>query len=137
MATVGGDIIEITYNHPVLGTGTFFPKAGEDNTYDIGGPRSDDDANMITGAGEMIDSMKRVRPFFEAVVANDQNSRNDLDVARQLAGSPIPADWTISIINGTVWGLQGKPVGDLQGNISAATFTLKVAGSNVMKKISG
>lgn len=137
MATVGGDIVEITYNHPVLGTGTFFPKAGEDNTYDIGGLRSGDDANMITGAGEMIDQMSRVRPFFECVVANDMNSRGDLDKVRQLAESPVPADWTFSVINGTVWGMQGKPVGDIQGNINQATFTLKVAGSNKAKKISG
>ena len=137
MATVGGDIVEITYNHPVLGTGTFFPKAGEDNTYDIGGLRSGDDTNMITGAGEMIDTMSRVRPFFEAVVANDMNTRADLDKVRQLAESPIPSQWTISVVNGTVWGLSGKPVGDIQGNINQATFTLKVAGSDRMKKISG
>jgi hypothetical protein len=137
MATVGGDIIEITFNHPVIGTGTLFPKAGEDNTHDIGGLRSGDDANMITGAGEMIDTMNRVRPFFEVVVANDMNSREDLDKMVQLAESPIPAEWTFSIVNGTVWGMQGKPVGDLQGNVNQATFTLKVAGSNKCKKISG
>ena len=28
-------------------------------------------------------------------------------------------------------------LGDIQGNVGAATFTLKVSGSNIMKKISG
>lgn len=133
----GGDIIEITFNHPVIGTGVIFPKAGEDNTYDIGGLRSADDANMTTSSGEMIDSISRVRPFFEVVVANDQNSRLDLDKMVLLAESPILAKWTFSVLNGTVYSLQGKPVGDLQGNVTQATFPLKVAGSNKIKKISG
>lgn len=137
MATVGGDIIEVTYNHPVIGTGVIFPKAGEDNTYDVGGLRAADDANMITSSGEMIDQMSRVRPFFEIVVANDQNSRLDIDKMVLLAESPIPAKWTFSIINGAVFSIQGKPVGDLQGNVNQATFTLKIAGSNKAKKISG
>ena len=54
---VGGDITEITYNHPTIGSGVFYPKAAEDNTFDTGGLRSDDDANMIDGAGNMIDKM--------------------------------------------------------------------------------
>jgi hypothetical protein len=53
MAT-GGDIIEITFNHPSIGSGTLFPKAGEDSTYNTGGFRSADDDNMIDGAGNMI-----------------------------------------------------------------------------------
>lgn len=137
MGFVGGDIIEITSKHPTLGTHTFFPKAGEDNTYNIGGPRSDDDANLITGNGQMIDTMKNTRPFFEAVIANDMNNTQDLDMARQLAASPVPSDWQISIINGVTLGFKGKPVGELDGNIGQATFPLKVAGSNVMKKVAG
>jgi hypothetical protein len=41
MAAVGGDILEVTYAHETLGSGTFFPKSGEDSTFDLGGFRGD------------------------------------------------------------------------------------------------
>lgn len=136
MAT-GGDILEVTYNHPTLGTGTFFPKAGEDSTFDQGGFRSDDEANGVDGGGNMIDTMKRVRAFFQVTISNDQNTSRDAERVANLASSPVPADWTISVVNGTVWGMKGKPVGDIQPNVNAATLQLKVAGGGFMTKISG
>lgn len=132
---VGGDIIEVTYNHPTLGSGILKPKAGEDSTYDVGGFRSSDDANMITGSGEMIDQINRVRWSFEVTCANDMNDRQDAEKMVALAGSPVLADWTFTNINGTVYGGKGKPVGDIQFNGNQATFTLKVAGEGKMKKI--
>lgn len=134
---VGGDILEITFNHPTIGTATFYPKSAEDSTFDLGGFRSNDDANMIDGAGNMIDQINRVRWSFESPIAWDMNSREDLSKLNALAGSPVLADWTISHINGTVWGGKGKPVGDVQGNGNAATSTLKISGSGVLKKIVG
>jgi hypothetical protein len=131
---VGGDIKEITYNHPTLGSGSVLPKSGEDSTYDTGGYRSDDDENGIDGGGNMIDIMKQVRPYFEAVVANDMNVDGTLEKMVALAASPVPAQWTISIVNGVTYGMTGKPVGPLQGEISKATFKLKVAGGGKMKK---
>jgi hypothetical protein len=135
---VGGDIIELTYNHPVLGTGTLFPKAAEDGTFDPGGFRSNDDDNMIDGGGNMIDQINRVRWSFEhGAIAWDMNVNDELEKVRQLAASPTKADWTITHINGTVYGGKGKPVGDIKGNSNAATFSLKIAGDGVLKKIVG
>lgn len=136
MAT-GGDITEITYNHPTLGTGTFYPKSNEDSTFDEGGIRSQDDMNMVAGNGEMIDSLTRSRWSFEAKLAWDMNTREDLLKLRTLAASPVLADWTITSINGTVWGGKGKPVGDLKGAGKEATLPLKLSGSGVLKKIVG
>lgn len=132
---VGGDIIEVTYNHETLGSGTFFPKAAEDSTYDLGGFRANDDANMIDGGGNMIDQLNRVRPFFEVVLSWDRNIKQELEKLSSLAASPILADWDITHIDGSVYRLRGKPVGDVQGNANAATTTLKVAGGGTMKKI--
>lgn len=134
---VGGDIIEITFNHPTVGSGVIFPKAGEDSTFDTGGFRSNDDANMVAGNGEMIDQMNRVRWSLEATIAWDMNVRGDLEKLVELAESPVEAEWTITHINGTVYGGTGKPVGDMQGNGNAATFTLKISGGNKLKKIVG
>lgn len=132
---VGGDIRELTYQHPTLGSGVIFAKAAEDSTFDLGGFRSNDDANMVDGGGNMIDQINQVRWSVETTVSWDMNNRDELSKLVELAGSPVQADWTISHINGTVYGGKGKPVGDLQGNGNAATFTLKVSGGGALKKI--
>ena len=134
---VGGDIIEVTYNHPTLGTGTFFPKAGEDSTFDLGGFRSNDEANGVTGSGQTIRQINNVRWSFEVACANDMNIAGELEKINDLSASPVEADWTVSHINGAIYKGKGSPVGDVQANGNAATFTLKVSGGGKMKKISG
>jgi len=133
MASNGGDILEVRYSNPDLGDGVFYPKANEGNTLDLGGYRTGDDANMISGDGQPIYQTNLQRGFFEMVVANDMNERNDAFVASQLAASSKETNWTISHINGTVWGVTGKPVGDIQPDTNAATFTLKVSGGIITK----
>lgn len=134
MAT-GGDIIEITYNHPTIGSGTIFAKSNEDSTFNLGGFRSNDDNNMIDGAGNMIDQINRTRWSLETTVSWDMNEREELQKVNDMAGSPEQADWTFSHVNGTVHSGKGKPVGDLEGNGNAATFTLKISGGGVLRKI--
>jgi hypothetical protein len=132
----GGDLLEISYKHLTLGEGTWFPKSTEDGTVDPGGYRSNDDANMITGDGQMIDQMNRIRWSFEGVVGWDMATNDELNQARSLASSPILADWTITHINGTVWAGKGKPVGDIQGNTNTAQMSVKISGGGQLTKIS-
>lgn len=132
----GGDILEISYKHPVVGAGTWFPKSSEDGTVDPGGYRAADDANMVTGDGQMIDQINRVRWSFEGVVTWDMSTVDELNQARLLAASPILADWTITHINGTVWGGKGKPVGDINGNTNTAQMSIKLSGGGLLTKIS-
>jgi hypothetical protein len=134
---VGGDIIEITYNHSTLGSGVIFAKAAEDSTFDLGGFTSADDAAMVDGGGNMIDQINQKRWKFSVTVSWDMNSADELGKIHQLSQSPVQADWTISSINGTVWGGKGKPVGDYEGNGNAATFPLLISGGGKLKKISG
>lgn len=133
---VGGDILEITYNHPTLGSGVLYPKAGEDNTYFPGGIVTQSDENMIDGGGNPIWQKNRRRAYFVAVVANDQNNGQELEKMIALTASPVPADWTITNINGTVYGMSGMPVDTFEGNLNQATFSLRVEGPT-MKKIAG
>ncbi len=135
MGAIGGDILEITFNHATLGSGTIYPKSGEYSTIDLGGFRSNDDANMIDGSGNMIDQINRVRWGVETTVAWDNNVALELEQLVALAASPVHADWTITHISGTVWGGKGKPVGDLKGAGNGGTFPLKLAGGNELKKI--
>lgn len=135
MAFTGGDIIEITFNHPTIGTGRFSPKSGEDSTFDLGGFRSADDANMVTGNGETIRQLNRVRWSAEFTVANDDIVRLDAQKAVQLAANPVEAVWTIACVNGQNYKGKGSPVGDIQPNMNAATFTLKISGGGTLELI--
>lgn len=137
MPSVGGDITELSFSHPTLGQVVLFPKANEDSTFDLGGFRTNDDANSITGSGDMIKQLNRARWGFETTVAGDMNTRTDLEKLNQLSGNPVDATWTISHVNGTVYKGSGTVVGDVQLNGNTATIKLKVAGSGVLKKIAG
>ncbi len=130
---VHGDIQEVTFNHPTLGSGVFFPKAAEGNTFDPGGLRNSDDANSITGGGSLMIQKNRVRGFFEIMIENDMNVRNDAIVLKELSASPLPADWTVTHINGTVWAGSGVPVGDITPDMNAGTMTLKVVSKEFVK----
>lgn len=132
---VGGDIVQVTYQHPTVGTGSIFPKAGESSTLMLGGFQSDDSEDGIDGSGQMIDKMTRKRSGFEIVAAWDNNERQELEKVVLLAQSPVPATWNVTCVSGAVYKGTGKPVGDLKGAMDAATFPLKVAGGGTFKKI--
>lgn len=130
----GGDIFEITYNHPIVGGGVLYPKSGEDNTFDLGGFNSADDAAMIDGGGNMIDQITRKRWKVGVTIANDMNTRLELQKIEAMAESPLQADWTITHANGTVYVGTGKPVGDKELNVNASTFSLTISGGGKLKK---
>jgi len=133
MASIGGDILEIRFQHPTLGSGVFYPKSNEGNTKDLGGIRAGDDVNMVSGDGQAIWQLNRQRGSWEIVCAYDMNTREDVKKASQLAGDPVDATWTVSHINGTIWACTGRPVGDIQPDTNAATVTIKVAGTEWTK----
>lgn len=131
----GGDLTEITWNHPTLGSGSIYPKSGESSTYDPGGFRSADDANMIDGAGQMIDQISRVRWSMETTIAVEMIDDNTMQNLANLAGSPQEADWTFANANGTVFKGKGKPVGDIQPDGLNSTMTLKVSGGGTLQRL--
>lgn len=134
MAYNGGDIIEISYNHPTVGSGVLSPKAAEDNEYDIGGIRTNDDDQMITSKGEAIYSMNNKRWSASAVVASDMNIRQEYEKMVAMNSSIDEATWTFLHINGTVYKGKGKVVGDLKLNVNKSTFSFKVAGGNLFEQ---
>jgi hypothetical protein len=127
MAAVGGDIIEVTYNHPTLGTGFFKAVVGEANTFQPGGFMNSDEETGLNAQGGLIIDKTRTRAFFEIVVESDLNVDEDLIRAKALAENTAPANWSISIVNGTIWSGSGVPVGAMDADIKASRFTLKVA----------
>jgi len=130
---VHGDITEITYSHPTIGSGVFFPKSAEGNTYDPGGIRNSDDANAIAGDGSLIVTKNRVAGFFEVMIEDDMNVRGDALILAQLAADTVAADYTFSVINGSVFACSGIPVGDINPDVNSGTFTLKIVSGNIEK----
>lgn len=131
---VGGDIIEVTFNHPVLGSGTLYPKAGEASTFDLGGFRGTDEDNGVDGGGSTIRSLSQKRWSFEVPISNDMNIKNELEKISAMAGDPLEATWTITHINGSVYSGTGAPVGDVKLNGLDTLVTLKVAGGAKLEK---
>lgn len=132
---VGGDILEISWNHPTLGSGKFNPKAAEDSVLDLGGFVSSDDANMIDGGGNMIDQINQKRWRLECTAAVDTNIDLTLERLQALQADPQQATWTISHINGSVYAGKGKPVGDLAANWNQTTCKVTLGGGKKLKKI--
>lgn len=137
MSITGGDVFEVTYNHPTLGDGTFFVKSGEDTTFDPGGFRAEDDMAAVAGNGQMIKKLNRMRWSFEGPVAWNMVTTNEIAQLSALSGDPEDAQWTISHINGTVWSGLGTVVGDIPGSGQDATIPVKLSGGGIMEKISG
>lgn len=133
---IGGDILELVCKHPTLGEFRFQAKSNESFTLDPGGLRSNDDANAITGSGDIIDQINRVRWSLEGAVAVDPISGNEIENLPKLAESSELGTWTITHISGTIWKGLGKVVGDLNADTNTAQLTLKVAGSGRLEKIS-
>lgn len=132
---IGGDVLEVVCKHPNLGEFRFQAKSNESFNLDPGGFRSSDDANQITGSGEMIDQINRVRWSLEGPVAVDLLSRNEIDNLPKLAESPVLATWTMTHISGAISKGQGKVVGDLSVDTNTAQMTLKVAGGGKTEKL--
>lgn len=132
---IGGDITEISVKHPTLGEFRFQVKSNESFNLDPGGFRSNDDNNAITGGGEMIDQINRVRWSAEGTVSIDLLSDNEIENLPKLAESPLPGTWTFTHTSGDVRKGLGKPVGDLVVDTNTAQMTLKVSGGGRAEKL--
>lgn len=135
MSVTGGDVFEITYNHPNLGDGSFFIKSGEDTTFDPGGLRTEDEQGAISGNGQMIKKINRNRWSLEGPVVWDMLEQNEIETLSALAANPLDAQFTISHINGTIWRGEGTVVGDIQGSGQDVTIPVKFAGGGVLTKL--
>lgn len=137
MAAIGGDIIEVSVNHPELGSGSFYPKSGEGFTLDPGGFMTDDEDNGIAGDGSAIFKKTRKRWSVEGMVKWDMNGANELVFYRALEESSLESDFTFTSVNGTVWSAKGIPVGGNGGEMGDSTFTAKFSGGGRCIKIVG
>lgn len=131
---VGGDVEQITCNHPDLGDFRFEAKSNESFEIDRGGTRTADDANAVTSSGNSIWQMNKVRWSVEGPIVIDFDAETD-DQIKKLSAHTTPGTWTIQMITGVVWKGNGKPVGDIKPDTNTAQMTLKLSGGGELEKI--
>jgi hypothetical protein len=134
MASVGGDITEITYSNSDAGSGTLQVLAGETNTFDLGGIRNE---VLVTGAGQQVTKKTQAPWMVEVTLDWDSNTREDLEGLNSVAASLNETEWTFTSINGVVYSGKGTIDGDLQGDLSAPTISLSVKGGGKLTKTGG
>ena len=132
MASVGGDITEVTFSNPDAGSGTLQILAGETNTFDLGGIRNE---VLVTGSGQQVTKKTQAPWMVEVTVDWDSNTREDLELLNAVSAATSATDWTFTSINGTVYSGVGTIDGDLQGDLSAPTISLSVKGGGKLAKI--
>lgn len=132
----GGDLLEITCNHPILGDFRFDPKGSEDTEVDFGGYMKQDADDSVTGAGTDIVIMNRKRwSVVSPPLAWEQNP-DTLQTLQSIQSNPEPATFTFTFIDGSVYKGTGHIYGDVKGNKNAATVNpLKFAGGGQLEDI--
>ena len=132
---IGGDVLRISFKHPRLGSGKLSIKSGETSQFDPGGFRTNDDEKGVTADGEAIYEMTNSRWRWEGTVRNDMNNAKDLELLADMAADPEEAQFTITHINGAIYGGYGKPVGNVRADGKAATIPLVLSGGGQLTQV--
>ena len=137
MAYIGGQLTQITYNHPTLGTGTFAPKSSEESMINLGGLRSDSGVTDIAGDGQAIRKMNLHRWMVDTTIAFDSTAmgKSGLALLTALGANPQEAVWKFTHVSGSVSSGSGFPVEVIDGNLGSATIKIKFEGSNSLQEI--
>jgi hypothetical protein len=137
--SIGGDLLEATFNHPTLGSGALYGKSDEAQEADLGGYVTDDDANGVTGNGIPISKMNRKRwEYTLPALPNETIPFNTLEKLQELANSTEPAVWTFTLVTGTIVSGKGKPVGDIKIDFNTSLISgVKIAGGGKLDTIVG
>ena len=135
--SVGGDIQEVTYNHPTIGNGAFYCKADEDTEADLGGYKNDDDTAGISGNGIVV--LKKNRSRWEHSLGSvlwEELPVDAFERMQELSNSTVPAVWTIATVDGKIYKGTGWPVGEFKGNRNTGLITgAKLQGGGVLESV--
>lgn len=135
MSFVGGDILELVAQNPDAGSFKFSVKAGESATANKGGLRNNDDNNGVTGSGQPIWQVNRMRWSFEGPVSVDFLSGNGFDDLDILASSTKDTTWTIKHVSGQIYKGLGRIVGEIPVDTNTAQATVKIQGGGKLEPL--
>jgi len=135
MSFIGGDVLEIVAQNPNAGTFRFSPKAAESFTGNLGGFRTNDDTNGVTGSGQGIYQVNRTRWSAEGPVSVDFLSGNGVSDLVVLAESTVDTTFTISLVSGQIYKGVGRFVGELPFDTNTAQSTIKIQGGGKLQPL--
>lgn len=136
MAYTGGDCIEVTVNHPTLGSYRFDPKGSEDTEVDFGGYLVADSDDSVTGNGVNIKQMNRKRWSVSVPPVGWAKDPDTLESLQKIQDDTNESQWTFTFIDGSVYKGTGSISGDLKGNKNNGTVNgFKVAGGGKLEPI--
>ena len=127
MATIGGYLLEATFNHPTVGSGIITFKSDEDPAVDRGGIRADDDMASVDSQGNNIVVMTNNRWKVSGTAVIDMTGDLEEKLVN-MAGALVDGDWTFTFSNGVVLSALGRPSGALELNSRTATMPLTISG---------
>ena len=132
----GGDLIEITCQHPTIGLIRLAPKGSEDTEIDPGGYMNQDSDDSVTGDGQNIVVKNAKRWSVVTPPIGLSESPNNLIQLQQVIDSAEEAVWTFTFIDNSVYKGTGTIMGDLKGNKNTAMInSIKVGGGGRLEKI--
>lgn len=126
MAKIGGDLLEISVQHPTAGSKIIYGVAGETTTIKLGGVENEDNG-AVDGGQNLIVSKRLVPGHIQGPFANDNRSAlAEFEFIQNVAASPEEAVFTFRYIDNEVYSGSGTPVGEITLDAKAATFTMKI-----------
>lgn len=129
---VYGDLLQVSCEHPELGSRVFKIKSAEDYPIQKGGFKHADDENNTTTDGERIYIVTRYS-WMATVTVVPQSG--DIDYLQDMVNTVIEGNWTYTHKNGEVRVGRGLPAGDLEKNFQSGTLPLTVKGSGTLESI--
>lgn len=133
----GGDMIQISWNDPNLGSGTFYGKSGEDTTVNTGGAMTDDSDTNIDTAGNFINTMRLIPWKISSTISWDMINpqRREIEMLKKLTGTVNSQDFVFTNINGVNYTGNGKVVGAVEGSAKDCTMTITFMGGGTLAQI--
>lgn len=126
MAKIGGDLLQITVQHPTAGSKIIYGVAGESTTIKLGGIENEDNG-AVDGGQNLIISKRNVAGYIQGPFANDNRAAQaEFEFMQVVAASPVEAVFTFAYIDGEIYSGSGTPVGEITLDAKAATFQMKV-----------
>jgi hypothetical protein len=136
MAYTGGDILEVTCLHPTEGLVRLDPKGSEDTEMDFGGYINSDSDDSVTGSGINIIQKNRKRWSVAVPPVGWDKDPDTLEVLQSISDSGLESEWTITVIDGTVFKGKGTISGDLKGNKNTGLVnSFKISGGGKLERI--
>jgi hypothetical protein len=130
--SASGDTLEITIEHPDVGSRNFSTKADQDVIKDIGGYTAE---LQMNGNGTGHKKMSAKPWELSGIESETDDIAGDQEFLQAVQDSPDLATITWQHILGTVYSGQGTLTGDLKHNTNAGYTGLSIMGPGKFKKI--